>query len=214
MTFPNRKYLKVSVSNIKKKQQTKMTNQKVRRIVNSTINRNVEWKFHLYENSLSVPDTGLADDPSLVSQGATDTTRNGDKIQASSFKINYYIENGDSYNNFRVIVFQWYQSASPLPSDVLLQGTGFGNLSQYNIDKAPSYKIMYDRTHLVSSNYSGQTNGSRAVHKKLRVPRKNIQYNAGSTGGIGKVYLLFISDSSAALHPTVHYSCKLIYKDC
>lgn len=216
MGFLRGKHFKNIVAAQDRKQQ--LSTNKMKRIAKREFDKRVEWKFHIYEFNVSISTTGILDDPSRVPQvtsvdDSVDTKRIGDKIMASHLKFNYSIENGDAYNNVRVIAFQWFNSSTPTVADILIISGGYDVLSQYNVDKALSYKIMYDKIHHITANYSGQTNSTNVVRKKLRLPRKQIQYEAGSTTGINKVYLMYISDSSGPSHPAINYSCKLIFND-
>lgn len=187
----------------------------VKKLINRSYNQKSEWKFHLTTVSGAADNAGGINTLSDITQNNTDTSRNGDEVRLSTISIRYHWENGDSYNIARLIIFQWFSSsaAAPTVADLLTVDATEPVLSSYNTDRAHQYKIMYDKCTLISENYSGHTNSSKVVYKKLRAPRKQLKFRETTTVGTNKIFYLVISDSSIGSHPLLQMITRLNYTD-
>lgn len=152
-----------------------------------------------------------------LSQGTTDSQRIGDKINLRAFKIHYQLLVGDAYNTFRIIIFQWKpntQLVTPTVANILV-GTTVGTvnapLANYVWDYQNQFIVLYDKLHVLDAlNMS-----TKAYRKtvKLKFAKKTIEYYAASTAASNHLYMLCISDSGAAAHPTIQYQTRVMYDD-
>lgn len=175
---------------------------------------------------------GISNTPSVVlvsgiSQGVTDSERDGDRVMLRKIYLRWNATGGDTYNFLRFIVFQWKpdNSVGPTATDILLNGSsGFVDFtSQYNHDKRALFKIMYDKVIMTVGDgsqtaltaYPYQSNFLHYNKKTLIVPNKQLQYDAASaTQGQNQIYVLTVSDSAVALpHPTISYTMKILFTD-
>lgn len=187
---------------------------KVQQIVKKVIKKDQEWKHFRLNQNTATDVAGIIQDCTLVSQGDTDTTRDGDMLQASSLGVRYSLtQNESSHNIVRMIFLQWYPSSVPTVSDILLVTGGLEVLSMYNTDQAPNYKILYDKTHYMNQRF---TSASSVVGKsmKLKSFRPKFQYVASTTVGTNHIYMLAISDSAiGGVDPLVKVVTKLNFRD-
>lgn len=191
-----------------------VTRRDVRNIAQKVLNKNAEWKYHLVFNNSGVSTSGAIIDLSAVSQGDTDTTRDGDSITASTLGYRYFWQNGDDTNACRLIFFQWYPQTTPTVTDILLTTVGNGVQFMYHTDKADMYKILYDSTDTLSvyTASGGSVLGSPNIGK-IKIPKRKIQFQAGTTTGSNKIYALVLSDSGATSHPGPNLMTRLNYMD-
>lgn len=126
----------------------------------------------------------------------------------------------DATNIFRLILFQWSDSSTPVTSGVLdpaLVGTAYAPVGYRNWTNRHVYKILVDRTiQLQNTAYLTGGNGNVITFdmfykgKKLR----NVYYaSASATIQKGGLYLLCVSDSSVAQHPGITFTCETVFTD-
>lgn len=169
--------------------------------------------------------TGVSSTPGifdlcLVPEGDSETQRTGVRInpRALGISLRCTAETGEPSNEFRFIVFRWFDEDFPQPSDILTSVTG-GTFFGYNpIDVPinwvvkPRYQILSDKR-LALDPESNDT----VFYKYSMGFRKNslISYNgnAGSATENGKVYLLVVTDSVAVPHPQIQGYSRLTFKD-
>ncbi len=186
----------------------------VSNIVVKTIKRRGEWKHFTAKTVTTADTTGSVTDLSVIAQGLTDITRVGDTITASTMNVKYFAFTADTRNFLRLIFFQWYDDSTPVVGDILIDVAGSNVRAMYNTDQAPNFKIIHDKTLMLAERVAGQTFPSQLTTRKLRIPRSKVQYQGASTTGIGKVWLLLLSDSGVATHPGFELTSKLNYQDC
>lgn len=200
-----------------------------RRAVKSIINKSRELKYFPYSLiGVSVTSTGaLTGVPFDVPQGDTDNSRDGDQFDlAGNISFRFQLLAGDTTNLVRIFFFQWkaLSTSAPLPalSDILLNGPS-GSIdvwSQYNHDTRKAYKILWDRTYnMVGNGTSGTFPGTTTsqIYKSVKVPlrkaRRKVQLRGGGGQGTNRIFMVYLSDSGAATHPTLSYSTKLFFYD-
>lgn len=159
---------------------------------------------------------------SAVPQGNTDITRNGDRLKMYKVYFRGDVTNfsADPYNRIRLIMFQWFPATLPTSGSILLPGlSGVVDwASHYAHDTRQEYRILYDRTYKMVGNASAATTPNTVasvVQFKgiVRVPRKQLQYQAGTTVGTNQVYLMVFSDSTAIPNPGFNICYKCTFTD-
>lgn len=172
---------------------------------------------------------------STIPSGYVDSDRKGSQVNLQSFEMRYDLVVGDTYNNFRVIVFRWYQddgSIAPTLGDIIddTGGAGYRYLAPYNHQQRSKYHIMYDSSSLLANTLSFNSTGSvqstsnqsswvesvklkhfKVVGKKLG--RKTINFDGSTTTGLGHIYVLWISDSNVVPNPGYNYVSRIMYTD-
>jgi len=214
-----------------KKPMPALQKKQVRRMVRSGVNKNAELKYQYPGTNISqvpISTTGyLTKIPFQIPQGDGDNTRDGDHLTwCGSIPIRWEVINAttDVYDHVRVILFQWHpnDTTPPTVGNVLLLGpTGVSDIfSMYNHDRRQDYKILYDRTVTtvqesnilavpVDVNYTRYVQGTVSLKKA----RKQVQFLGGGLTGTNQIYLLAISDSTAATHPLLTWSSKIFFRD-
>jgi len=195
----------------KSKSDKLVTKQQVRNMIDSKIKFDMELKYFAGSASpFAVDLSGSVVDVTPIPQGDTDQSRDGDEVTLQHIELGYQIVCADATNMVRVIMFQWLPNNTPSVSTILLSsGASYSPLSALSTDQRPLYRILYDKIHFLSlaANYN---NGDMV---KRKIPVAKAQFIAGSTAGTSHIYLLFISDSGAASHPTASYYVKTEYFD-
>lgn len=201
-----------------------------KRQVKVLIARRQELKYSYYANSTTVDSVGfVTGTPFDIPQGDTDTSRDGDRLQwCGKIDLMLHCINGqgalgDVYNNIRVIIFQYHPNSTPGLSTILLAGPSGSQdvLSLYNHDNRQEYRILFDRVFKTVGNANAATtpatNTVATNVRKFKIPlrkiRKYAQYTGGTLAGTNRIYIAYLSDSSAATHPTLEYSTKVFFRD-
>lgn len=202
--------------------------------VSKIVHRNQELKYVVASlTATAITSTaGVVSTPFDVAQGDTDTTRDGDRLMwAGHIDLSLEVTNGqgslgDVTNMIRVVLFQWVPISVPTAGDVFLAGpSGVADcFSHYNHDQRQQFKILFDRLFKTagSSYFNGTfespttaitSTGVKRFKVSLAKANKQSQYAGGSTVGTNKIYMFYVSDSSAVTHPTLAYSTKIVFRD-
>lgn len=197
----NRKYKRKSIA--------------TKKYVRSYINKQSEKKYFDISRSTDTIDySGRLDRLTGISQGTTDLTRVGDKIRLTSMRVSYSAELADTTNYIRFIIFQWYPTSNLLAPTVnyilSLPGSILSPQSPFVHDYKNQYTILYDKTHVLTQDYP---NIIRKFWLRMKFVKKQIAFEAGTQEGSNHLYLLRISDSSAASHPTSNILTRVNYTD-
>lgn len=217
---------------------TRLQRQQVRNLLNSEL----ETKYYQSSIApVGVSNSGLLTNLSALTQGVTHSGRVGDVVSLKSLDFNFdaiasqatlgaWLA-GDAYNNMRLIIFRWFQDNAipPVLADVLNTGlTSYTYLAPYNEDRIGegTVKILYDRTYILENTpyWNGTTtlfaSGNSSIHNTMNfhIPKselgnRKLVFNDTATTGVGHVYALMISDSSATPHPYGQGSFTLKYTD-
>lgn len=185
----------------------------IARIAKQVFNRNVEWKIHDVTYAPTAVDTaGATQCLSLVTQGDTDLTRDGDALRASSLNLRVTVASGMTSvqvtkQAVRLVVVQWQgDSANDPPAVTDVLGDAF---SQLNHNYAPQYRVLADELFLTDSYHATQ-----GMNMKLKIPHQSLQYRAGSTSHPQGIWLFMMSDIAAATqNPTLRFTSRLNFSD-
>lgn len=161
----------------------------------------------------------VINDISAVPQGTTDTSRIGDQFEIRGIHLRYeyfMVAANDFTNVCRMIIFQYMQSdqsaGTPVPAEVLQTlGVADAPMSPYMNDERPVIKVLYDKTHCISSNGPAVVVAKKNVN--IKFARKKVQYTAAGTTGTNKIFMLLVSDSNSANLPTARWRTRLLFDD-
>lgn len=143
-----------------------------------------------------------------------------------------------SLATLRLVVFKWYDDAQPVYSDIFeVDDTNGTTLvpavhAPFNSDRKVKRKVLLDKLYTVhrgvTSVFNTATNqiislltaemGTRVCFnhfidlKKKGDRVRNVNYGAGSTDGVGNIYLVTISDANAN-GPVLAFNAKANYTD-
>jgi len=206
--------------------------QQVSMMIDRKLNRRVELKYEVFGSQPSINSTtpyvaSITD----ISQGDTDTDRNGDRINYRGLEIRQRVAVNPSQTLaagmvVRRVIFQWLpnDATPPIPSNVLLADPFTGTVqvvSTYNHDGRDQYRILNDETWyhaggLVGAGVAQLTGTSGGYeHKIISVGSiiKHVQYSASGVTGTNKLYIMYLTDMTASFAPLVWFNAKLTYED-
>jgi hypothetical protein len=147
--------------------------------------------------------TGILQKMTTISQGDTDTTRDGDQLSVewSELRYNVIVNATDVSNLVRVVVLCWHfdDGGQPPTLATIFQASNTP-LAAYNRDsvKEKAFTVLSDRLH---SLYSGGV-GHECVYYRNKKKFK-ITFTAGSNLGKNHIYLCALSDSAVTPFPTL-----------
>lgn len=194
------------------------------RVSKREINKQFEKHYHDHSASTSVSYSGSAIDISQVTVGDTDSTRSGDRLTIKSIHVrgNCYVADTGG-NLIRVMLIQCLRTDSstiPQVSNEILQstvaGTVFAPFGSYAKDFAGyTWVPLYDTTLAVSDTGMNLQQFEIKIKPKdfKRKAKPYIQYEGGAVTGVGKIYLVLYSDSSAVTHPILNHWSRIRFID-
>jgi len=147
-------------------------------------------------------------------QGDGVSDRNGDAIKLKRLRVRLHLIGADSTNVIRAIIFRWNNNDGttvPVIGDVL-QTLSTASQYQYTSDRQNEFHIVADKTFTFSLNGTNAKDWIIAYYGR-KLGKKSLTFNAALTTGTDMLYLLLLSDSVAAPHPTVGGTCRLEYTD-
>ncbi len=178
---------------------------------------NIEKKKSDIDVSTTSTQTALLNPMNLIGTGDTGTTREGNVISLTSWRIDYAIRMNlsDDFVNVRVMVVVDNQcdGAAPAIGDILQTVAAEKIIySPPNLDGALRYKFLYDKVH--SFNAGARPNGVFHGRGKLR-PMK-IRYS-GTSATITNVltkcmFLIHVSDENTN-PPVISYFGRVRFQD-
>ncbi len=143
-----------------------------------------------------------------VPQGAEVTERDGQKIQPTSFKLDYLIKQHATAvsTQVRIIIFIWKldDSLTTPTTAMILQGSGTVPnwlVAPYEQVKSlrARFTVLYDRMHLLTDTGGNQAaKGTTGVIGRKRLPAK-ITFASSVNTGIGHIYLLHLTNEATNL---------------
>lgn len=150
--------------------------------------------------------------------------RIANEIEVVHIQWNFQIIGADSSNVFRIIIFQWMVDNSqdqPAVGDIVM-GTGafFPHLEPLNYQNKAKYRIMYDKTHQLSTAAGNDLTINRHVSfYGKKIPVKKLKYTDNTQNGFGAymvkgaIYYMLVSDSSVVSHPTINWKVRMLFTD-
>jgi len=208
--MPYKKYYKKSK---KSKNVSKPMQKAIQKVVNRSLSKEQEEKYQVFYLATNVDYSGAIVDVTAISQGDTDTTRDGDEIMPKSLNIRGTFVNADSTNAYRLIVFRYKNDTSltgnPAMTNILnLTASVTAPFQSYYHDARKTYNILHDSMYVTDTN-----NSIRKFNLHIPLARKSVNYINGATTGINKIYVGVISDSAASTHPAVSLVAEIRYTD-
>jgi len=195
----------------------------VQAIVQKELRKNTDWKFTDNTASGSVSSTGtvLSLLANLVRGDAGLNEFSGNDIRPSGVLFKYYLQTNQTYNSVRVMVFQWMDSATPVPSGILQNtATNIATISATLVTNKKYIRVLHDRTHVFSPSAGGDTTpiGLGTVPcQTVYIPGKRlrpVRYNSSTnTVQDGNIYVLTISDDLVTSFPQLYWYSRVTFSD-
>lgn len=188
----------------------------VRREVNKQLARKADYKQTLNTRSTSATIDYNGTTYSLLENltRGTNPVNNfeGSKIQVRSIRIRGMCYIADAYNAFRVMVLQWFDSGSPVPSGIINNtatiSAPYG--SRYWTNKK-NIKVLSDNLFVLDAvQQSGHIIDLYIPGNKIRPTWFQTTTDTAQSGGI---FMLVVSDSSTATHPFFTWVSEVVFTD-
>jgi len=186
-----------------------VTRRAVRQMLQSNANTRLEMKYFIAFINSVVTNGGSITDMLAVPQGDSDLTRDGDALSVQRSEVILSIDMAES-NAVRTVIFLWKPFSVPTVSSVLQNIGAYGFASPLTHDTRNQYMILYDN---IIYGVGTTSSGRQGTTFRLNMPRIQTRYDAGTTSGSNKVYVVQISDSAAAPNPAVVLSMKHWFTD-
>ena len=183
----------------------------------------MDWKYTDKTDSGNVTSSGTITSvfSNLVRGDGGINEFNGNDIRPQAVTLKYYITTNQVFNSVRVMLFQWFDSQTPVPSGIL-QSTALNlaTIAPILVTNKRYIKVLYDRTHVIAPSAGGDTTvlgyGSSDAHtvyipgKRLRPVRYNSSTNVVQDG---QIYVLVISDDSVLSYPIIQWYSRVTFQD-
>lgn len=177
-------------------------------VVRKELRKKTDWKYADYSITGGVVYNNTQPVSLLTNLTRGQTGLNsflGNTIRPQALTIKYFATSQqESYEALRIVVFQWFDSATPATNGVLQTDATTTALVSPTLVTNKSYiKILYDKLHIATiSAYEGGTRGAGYAEPcTVYIPGKRlreVRYNSGSnTVQDGNIYLLALTDDTA-----------------
>jgi len=191
-----------------------------KKYVDRKVDEAIEDKYKiLYGFSNVSYNSDIQDITGGIAQGDAYNERSGDRIKLKHIDINFTLYGANDWDFVRVILFQWKFYSAPIEGTNVLnpdyKATSHAVLSPYNKDDkfGKAMNIMYDKIHVLGFNKGGPAAKTWKVRLK-RYLTKEIQFQTGTaTVYKNRLYMLTISNRSAAVVPVLEYMAEIYYED-
>lgn len=194
-------------------------------IVRRELRKKTDWKYT--DNSAVVTNTSSTGAitsllANLVRGDAGKDNFGGNEIYPQAVTVRYFWTSNQTYNAVRFMIFQWFDSSTPVVSGILeSNATTTATLSPVLITNKRYIKVLYDETHVIAPTASGDTTvlgyGATSPAIKVYIPGKRlkpVRYNSSAnTLQDGNIYCLAISDDSLASYPAVSWYSRVTFSD-
>lgn len=162
--------------------------------------------YSLYQNYIPFPTTAIA-------QGAGEANYIGDSITPLYVTIRGLTDAADNIQALRVVVFQTLGNTAPTVASLMqfVAGTIYSCLSPVKKNTRRQYQILRDKI------YTTGTASPAVKAFKIKIPMYGLQMteftDAAGTVGTGGLYMLLMSDSTAATHPQTRVLWRVTFTD-
>lgn len=194
-------------------------------IVNTVVSRNAELKFwddnYTGGSAISVVFPGSITDIFTPAIGTSDSQRVGDRVKLNHLSLRGFLycplQAGNSINFMaqyavRVVLVQWYPSSVPVVSDII-QAPGTTN-SPFKWDTRQMFRVLSDKHYCVVSAGSKSNVNIRASVKLSKLKTNKVQFQASSTTGTNKIYLILDSNGGVPGNsPYADFYTRISYTD-
>jgi len=183
-----------------------------RKQVKKLVQDPMEHKFFTANFSPVMGITSAPQSLSLIAQGDTDSTRDGDSLTLKSMYLSGVLEKNAAdlraTQYIRIVLFQWHPNSLnivPTAAQLFLTDPPSGTInynSYYIKDNRDQFTILFDRTYLLTGLIAGGNSTTTSAVKfkaniSLKRCKKHLQYNAGATTGTQQIYGMTLGVAAA-----------------
>ncbi len=194
-------------------------------IVRRELKKRIDWKYTDHSQSVTnVTSTGAITSllANLTRGDLGKDNFGGNHVIPQAITLKYYMTTNQNYNSCRLMVFQWFDSATPAVTGIIESNSlHVGTISPTLITNKSYIKVLYDQTHLMAPTAmdgAGNVGGNGLIQPvKVYIPGKKlkpIRYNSGTNVvQDGNLYVLIISDDSLTSYPLVTWYSRVTFSD-
>lgn len=191
----------------KKFQPRPMTTRRVKQIVKGM----AEKKYKHLDYDTTFDQVGTFYPLANIAAGDAQEQREGDTIQVTRVDLHYRVTKADNSNTVRIIVFSKKGNAVPANLSEILESTSqYGIISEYNHERTYPFKVYYDKCVTVNADKDVSPVFNHSIPLNLRLKYTGV--NATDYGDCN-LWMVILSDSGAATHPSVIFRAITHYVD-
>ena len=187
--------------------------------VKKAIQKDDETKYlETASTGLSIDYNGTVTDLSVIAQGTTDGQRIGDKVKLRGIRLQMILNIGDVTQHIRIMIVQFrgntQTAGAPTIGQVLVPttlGTINAPIANRVWDLTQQFNVLYDKIYTLEGVSKPVVHIRRTI--SIKYAKRLISYYQALTTGANKIYLMMVSDSGAATHPTAQFQIRLMYDD-
>ncbi len=186
---------------------TRRPRRNVKALVVRQIRRMQEKKSVKTYTTLAASSAWAVADMSGLSQGDTNSTREGNYVKPLALYIKGILTYADNFNGIRLVVTQTKTRGHTV---AVGDAPTFGAVDQQWMTpfNRQLYTVMYDKVHFVQAD-TGATGGGLSFEKIIKMYLtgwKAIKYDGATTTAVNSgIHIWVCSDSAAAPHPSFNY---------
>lgn len=199
---------------------TRNQKREVLNLIENKVENKIESKYVDIQYATGISNVPTISSLTSIGPGTGPNQRIGNKVELVSIQCKLLFALADATNYIRIVIFQWLEDAGSFPTwtDLFefntlgLPTTQVERMSPYTLSagKQGSFRVLY-QNELNLDNDNGLQQVKSYINKGFR---KVIDFDTVlSTIGTGHLYVMVISDSSAAPHPSVNGYFRMRFKD-
>lgn len=194
----------------------------VKKTIKQILANHIQHKQWVEFHTVNVDFSGGVYHITPIPQGVGERARVGNSIRPKRLKMRVHSAIADNTNMVRMIIFRWHPSAAagvPTPASILDDtaptihlGTTAAPLMPHNWDDRSMYTVLWDRTFVLDSQAPQQAVLTLDLYGKKLGSR--ISYvDSSTTAVMNGLYVLYVSDSGVAAHPSLSFTSELEFED-
>lgn len=165
-------------------------------------------------NSSAVSTSATINYITNIAQGDDDNSRDGSEIKVRGFVVKWGCFAGDATNVCRIMIIRDANSLGVVPSESEIFETTANPYSPINSNYQKRFHVLFDKVVGVALAGKDAITGNTYVTVRNRMVTEYINTTASQNGaGVNAYYLVRISDSGAATHPTISVYTRTIYTE-
>lgn len=193
-------------------------------IVRKELRKNTDWRYaDAAATGVAIYTSGAINSllSNLIRGDAGLNNFQGNMIKPQAITFKYYAQTNQVYNVLRVMLIQWFDSATPALSGLLQSVVaGQGVIAPTLITNKEYIKVLYDKTHMLSPSAGGDSTvtGDGIIDPvTVYIPGRRlrpIKYNSGTNVvQDGNLYLVAISDDTALSTVNLTWYSRVTFAD-
>lgn len=207
-----------------KRQRSKSQLAMTQEIVRRELRKKTDWLYtDAAATGVTVYNSGVISSlySNLIRGDAGINNFNGNHIKPQAITFKYYAETNQVYNVLRVMLIQWFDSATPALSGILQSVvSGQGVIAPTLITNKQYIKVLYDKTHMLAPTAGGDTTviGNGIIDPvTVYIPGKRLKptkYNSGTNVvQDGNLFLVAVSDDAALSTVNLTWYSRVTFAD-